>query len=105
MRRPKHEDVHAERGGKIEDGLGGILAHGINRHHTDTGAFGEGAWTIDSNKVSVKSTAVLPDGKKAAATLIFFAVDADTLGLQVKDRSVGSEQLPDVPEIKLKRVK
>jgi uncharacterized protein (TIGR02246 family) len=71
----------------------------------DTGAFGEGSWTADGKKWVVKTTSVLPDGKKASATLIIAPVDADTITLQARDRSAGDERLPDVPEVKLKRVK
>jgi uncharacterized protein (TIGR02246 family) len=71
----------------------------------DTGAFGKGAWTAEGKKWVVKTTSILPDGKKAAATLVIASVDADTISMQAKDRSVGDERLPDVDEVKLKRVK
>ena len=71
----------------------------------DTGAFGEGSWSMDGKKWLIKTTSVLPDGKKAAATLVISSVDANTIALQATGRSVGDERLPDVPEVKLKRVK
>jgi uncharacterized protein (TIGR02246 family) len=71
----------------------------------DSGAFGESSWTPEPKKLVAKSTLVLPDGKKAAATFIISAVDADTIALDVRDRTVGDERLPDVQEVKLKRVK
>jgi uncharacterized protein (TIGR02246 family) len=71
----------------------------------DTGAFGEGSWTTDPKKVVVKMSKVLPDGKKAAGTLIISQVDADTIGLDLRDRTAGDERLPDVPDVKLKRIK
>jgi uncharacterized protein (TIGR02246 family) len=70
-----------------------------------SGAFGEGSWTAEGKKWVVKTTLVLPGGKKAAATFILTPVDADTIALQSKDRSVNGEKLPDTKEIKLKRVK
>jgi uncharacterized protein (TIGR02246 family) len=70
-----------------------------------SGAFGEGSWTADGKKWVVKNTLVLPSGKKAAATFIVTPVDADTITLQSRDRSVNGEKLPDTKEIKLKRVK
>jgi hypothetical protein len=48
---------------------------------------------------------VLPEGKKAVATLVVTRLDADTIGLQAKDRAVDGAAVPDTKEIKLKRVK
>jgi uncharacterized protein (TIGR02246 family) len=70
----------------------------------DTGAFGEGAWTKAGEKWVIKSTTVLQDGKKAMATYIVGHVDADTITLEVKDRTVDGNKLPDVKEVKLKRI-
>jgi uncharacterized protein (TIGR02246 family) len=70
-----------------------------------SGAFGEGSWTAEGKKWVVKTTLVLQGGKKAAATFILSPVDADTIALQSKDRSVDGEKLPDTKEMKLKRVK
>jgi uncharacterized protein (TIGR02246 family) len=69
------------------------------------GGFGEGTWTRDGNKLVIKTHSVLQDGKKAAATFIVTHVDADTLSLQARDRSVDGKTTPDAPEITLKRVK
>jgi uncharacterized protein (TIGR02246 family) len=69
------------------------------------GGFGEGSWTQDGNKWVVKTHSVLQDGKKATATFIVTYLDADTLSLQARDRSVGGQPIPDSPEVKLKRVK
>ena len=71
----------------------------------DDGAFGEATWTRDGDRWVVKSELVLPDGKKLAATHIITHVDADTLTWQSKDRTVDGKPLPDVKEIKMKRVK
>jgi uncharacterized protein (TIGR02246 family) len=70
-----------------------------------SGAFGEGSWTADGKKWVVKTTLTLPSGKKAMATIIVGPVDADTITLQSRDRSVNGEKLSDTKEIKLKRVK
>jgi hypothetical protein len=69
------------------------------------GGFGQGSWTQDGNKWIIKTNSVLQDGKKAAATFVVTHVDADTLSLQAKNRSVEGKPIPDRPEIKLKRVK
>ena len=69
------------------------------------GGYGEGAWTRDGNRWVIKSTAVLRDGKKLAATNIITYIDADTMSWQAKDRTEDGKPLPDVKEIKMKRVK
>jgi uncharacterized protein (TIGR02246 family) len=70
-----------------------------------TGGFGEGSWTAGSKKWTIKTSLTLQDGKKATATVTLARVDADTITLQAKDRSVDGEKRPDTKEIKLKRVK
>ena len=70
-----------------------------------TGGFGEGSWTQDGKKWSLKTTTVLQDGKKAAATYVLTRVDADTIALQARDRSVDGKAVPDTKEVKLKRAK
>jgi uncharacterized protein (TIGR02246 family) len=70
-----------------------------------TGEFGEGSWTQDGKKWVVKTTCVLKDGKKAAATYVLSPVDADTISLLARDRSVDGKPIPDRNEVKLKRVK
>jgi uncharacterized protein (TIGR02246 family) len=68
-----------------------------------TGGFGEGAWTNDDDKVTVKTTSTLQDGKPATATIVITRIDANTLGLQGKDRTVDGKAIPDTKEMKLKR--
>jgi uncharacterized protein (TIGR02246 family) len=70
-----------------------------------TGGFGEGSWTRDGDKWVIKTSTVLQDGKKAAATHVLTRVDADTLTLQARDRSVDGHELPATKEVRLKRVK
>ena len=70
-----------------------------------TGGFGEGSWARDGKKWVAKTTHVLQDGKKMAATYILTPVDADTLTLQARDRSEDGKKLPDTKEVKMKRVK
>ena len=71
----------------------------------DSGAFGEGAWTLDGDKWTIRTTSVLQDGKKAAATFVVAPINADTISLQIRDRSVAGRPLPDVTELQLKRIK
>jgi uncharacterized protein (TIGR02246 family) len=70
----------------------------------DSGAFGEGAWTNEGDKWTLKVALVLQDGKKATATYHFTRVDANTLAFQAIDRSVDGKALPDTKELKMKRV-
>ncbi len=70
-----------------------------------SGGFGEGTWTKDGNRWIIKATAVLRDGKQAAATNILTRLDADTISWQAKDRTEDGKPLPDIPPVKLKRVK
>jgi uncharacterized protein (TIGR02246 family) len=71
----------------------------------ETGGFGEGSWTEDGKKWIFKASSVLQNGKKATTTLVIGAVDANTITLQARDRSVDGAALPETKEIKLKRVK
>jgi uncharacterized protein (TIGR02246 family) len=68
------------------------------------GGFGEGSWTTEDKKWVIKTTSVTQDAKKATATYTVTSVDADTITLQAKDRTVNGDALPD-REVKLKRVK
>jgi uncharacterized protein (TIGR02246 family) len=71
----------------------------------ESGAFGEGNWTADSDRWTAKMSLVLPDGKKATVTIHLSRVDADTISLRSTDRSVDGKPLPDTKEVKLSRVK
>jgi uncharacterized protein (TIGR02246 family) len=71
----------------------------------ESGAFGEGTWTADGSHWTAKTSLVLPDGKKASATITLSRVDADTISLRSTERSVDGKSLPDTKEIKLTRVK
>jgi uncharacterized protein (TIGR02246 family) len=70
-----------------------------------SGGFGEGSWSRDGGKLIVKSITVLPDGKKVTATNVVTRLDADTVRWQSQDRTADGKPLPDIPEIKLKRLK
>lgn len=70
-----------------------------------TGGFGEGAWTIEDKKWTIRTSSIHRDGKKATATLVVLFADADSLTLQSRDRTLDGESLPGTREVKLKRVK
>jgi uncharacterized protein (TIGR02246 family) len=69
------------------------------------GGFGEGSWTKDGDKFVIKSNAVLQDGRKMAATNVVTRVDANTISWQGKDRTLDGKPIPDMKEVKMKRVK
>ena len=70
-----------------------------------SGAFGEGSWTADGNRWVIRTSSVLQNGKKAAATFILARVDNDTLTLQSRDRTVDGEPVPDAREVRMMRIK
>jgi uncharacterized protein (TIGR02246 family) len=70
-----------------------------------TGGFGEGAWTESGGQWSIKSTSTLQDGTGATETIVLGRVDADTITLQSKDRTVDGKSVADTQTFKLKRVK
>jgi uncharacterized protein (TIGR02246 family) len=69
------------------------------------GGFGEGTWTRNGKTWTIKTSATLPDGKKATATDVITVVDADTVTFSATDRMHDGKPLPDIKEVKLKRVK
>ena len=71
----------------------------------NNGGFGEGTWTPDGNKWVAKSTGVVREGKKVAATNILTRIDEDTMSWESKDRTEDGKPLPDIKPIKMKRVK
>jgi hypothetical protein len=69
------------------------------------GGFGEGVWTKDGNKWSIKITARTAAGKKVTATNVVTKTDNDHLTWQVTKLTVDGETLPDLKPVKMKRVK
>lgn len=69
------------------------------------GGFGEGSWTKDGNKWIIKSNAVLQDGRKMTTTNIVRRIDADTISWQGKERTLDGKPIPDMKEVKMKRLK
>ncbi len=69
-----------------------------------TGAFGEGTWSADGAKWTIKTNVVLPDGKKAAATNVVTRVDANSITWEVTGRTLDGKPLPDIKSAKMKRV-
>jgi uncharacterized protein (TIGR02246 family) len=67
------------------------------------GAFGQSTWTHDGDRWIIQRTGVFPDGSLASATFILTRIDANTLGVQSRDRMLDGEKQPDIPEFKVKR--
>jgi uncharacterized protein (TIGR02246 family) len=69
------------------------------------GGISEGDWSKDGNKFLSKTTATLPDGKKASATIVVTLVDGDHFTWQSTKRSLNGDAQPDTGLVKMKRVK
>jgi uncharacterized protein (TIGR02246 family) len=70
----------------------------------DNGGFGGGLWQRDGNQWTIKAHATLPDGKKMAATNILTRVDADTMTMQFRDRTVDGQRMEETKMVTLRRV-
>jgi uncharacterized protein (TIGR02246 family) len=68
------------------------------------GGIGEGIWTNEGDQWIIKTNAILPDGKKLAATNVVTRNGPDAITWQSKDRMLDGTALPDVQETKMKRV-
>jgi len=68
------------------------------------GSVGENTWSTEGDQWIVKTNATLPNGKKLAATNILTRNGPDEITWQSKDRTLDGKALPDVAEIKMKRV-
>jgi len=68
------------------------------------GSIGENIWSTEGDQWIVKTNAILPNGKKLAATNIITRNGPDEITWQSKDRTLDGKALPDVAEIKMKRV-
>jgi uncharacterized protein (TIGR02246 family) len=70
-----------------------------------SGGFGEGSLTQDGKTWMLKSKDVLRDGVKASVTNILTRIDADTISMASKDRILDGKPIPDLKEVRLKRLK
>jgi uncharacterized protein (TIGR02246 family) len=68
------------------------------------GSIGENTWSNEGDQWTIKTNVILPDGKKLAATNIITRNGPDAITWQSKDRTLNGKALPDVQEIKMKRV-
>ncbi|MFL5245212.1 MAG: SgcJ/EcaC family oxidoreductase [Gemmataceae bacterium] len=63
------------------------------------GGFSEAVWSKDGKRLTAKTTATLPDGKKTTATSIVTRIDDDHVTWQATNRMLDGKQLPDLEVI------
>jgi uncharacterized protein (TIGR02246 family) len=71
----------------------------------DDGGFGEGTWTRDGKRWVIAATGVQADSGELTARNILTPVDRDTFSWQSTERTLDDEDLPNIPPVKVKRVK
>ena len=71
----------------------------------DSGHFGEGTWSRKGNQWFVKTSTTLGEGKTMTATNIITILDPNTITWQSTNRALDGKPLPDIAEVKMKRVK
>jgi uncharacterized protein (TIGR02246 family) len=71
----------------------------------DDGGFGDGTWTRDGKRWVIAATGVQADGGEMTATNILMPVDKDTFSWQSTERTLDGEALPNIPPVKVRRVK
>ncbi|HKD36204.1 MAG TPA: SgcJ/EcaC family oxidoreductase [Pirellulales bacterium] len=69
------------------------------------GGFGNNLWTKDGSKWVLDATGVLPDGSDTTAVNIITPLDANDFTWQSVKRTLDGVKLPDVPPVKVTRVK
>jgi uncharacterized protein (TIGR02246 family) len=67
------------------------------------GGFGENLWVRDGGRWLINYSGTLADGSQVSATNIITRVDADTVTLESKDRTLSGVKQPDVAEVTMKR--
>ncbi len=71
----------------------------------DDGGFGDGTWTRDGKRWVIAATGVQADGGELTATNILMPVDKDTFSWQSTRRALDGAALPNIPPVKVRRVK
>ncbi|MEW6529704.1 MAG: SgcJ/EcaC family oxidoreductase [Thermodesulfobacteriota bacterium] len=68
-----------------------------------TGAFGEGEWSRDGNRWTVKLKTVLNNGKKASSINVYAYVDPNSFTWQSVGREVDGQPLPNIDQVTVVR--
>jgi uncharacterized protein (TIGR02246 family) len=71
----------------------------------DEGGFGDGDWTRDGKRWVIEASGVQADGDEMTARNILTPVDKDTFIWQSTQRTLDGEEVPNIPPIKVTRVK
>jgi uncharacterized protein (TIGR02246 family) len=69
------------------------------------GGFGEATWSRDGKKWVLDAAGCLSNGRTLAATNILIPLDQDSFTWQSIKRSIGGEEVDDLPPVKVTRVK
>lgn len=86
----------------MKDPRGGRLQSWI---FEDDGGFGEATWTRDGKRWVIAARGVQADGDELTATNILTPIDKDTFTWQSTERTLEGESLPNIPPVKVTRVK
>jgi uncharacterized protein (TIGR02246 family) len=71
----------------------------------DDGGFGDGAWTRDGKRWVIEANGVQADGGEVTARNILTPVDKDTFIWQSTERTLEDQEIPNIPPVKVTRVK
>jgi uncharacterized protein (TIGR02246 family) len=71
----------------------------------DDGSFGDGAWLRDGKRWVILATGVEVDGGELTARNILTPVDKNTFTWQSTERTVDGDEVPNIPPVKVTRVK
>jgi uncharacterized protein (TIGR02246 family) len=98
------------RKGKIESSgthiIGKDPVRGLRAWVFDTsGTFGESLWWRDEDKWIIDASGSLPNGSELTAMNILVPINNDTFTWQSVDRVLAGTELPDVPPVRVTRVK
>jgi uncharacterized protein (TIGR02246 family) len=86
----------------LKDPRNGLLRSWI---FDDEGTFGDGAWSVDGKRWRIAASGVQADGGELTATNLITPVDKNTFFWQSTERTLDGEDLPNIPPIKVTRVK
>jgi uncharacterized protein (TIGR02246 family) len=67
------------------------------------GGFGEGSWTVGTNKLVIKTRFITREGNVLDATHIVTRLDPDTVSWESNERTLDGKPLPNIKEAKMKR--
>ena len=70
-----------------------------------SGTYGESAWSQDGNRWLIEASGTLPDGTVTTAVNILVPLGKDAFTWQSVERKAGETPLPDLPPVKVTRVK